>query len=338
MIEIHEIGFYAQLVDKGRRLSSHLGFAPSGALDWQSFELANALLGQRFAVSEPHHVAIEITLGDAVIGFHSDMLIAITGASAQCKIDGQLCQMNCPLLVKQGERLSITKIGQSNQGMRVYIALRASLDTPRLFESAANVMREGSGGQHGDGSALRAGDKLPLHSTCKRLADAAPEMLAEYADASAYAQQLNQSCSSEPNIWFMPAYQWDSFAPTERFKLLNLNFTVSTDCDRMGVRLQGESLQTSERKLYSQGLCNGAIQCAGDGQLIVMLNDRQTIGGYPVLGAVDAFSRSRLAQCQPGAVLRFAITDELKVAAKLAMWSQQMSNLAAFVNENIVSG
>lgn len=39
---------------------------------------------------------------------------------------------------------------------------------------------------------------------------------------------------------------------------------------------------------------------APDGQPIILLNDRQTIGGYPRLGALTPQAVARLAQCLPG--------------------------------------
>lgn len=52
--------------------------------------------------------------------------------------------------------------------------------------------------------------------------------------------------------------------------------------------------------MISEGIGLGAIQVPPDGQPIVLLNDRQTIGGYPRLGTLTPLACARLAQCQPG--------------------------------------
>ena len=52
--------------------------------------------------------------------------------------------------------------------------------------------------------------------------------------------------------------------------------------------------------MISEGIPLGAIQVPPDGQPIVLLNDRQTIGGYPRLGALTPLALARLAQCVPG--------------------------------------
>ncbi|ERI49873.1 hypothetical protein N878_10380, partial [Pseudomonas sp. EGD-AK9] len=62
--------------------------------------------------------------------------------------------------------------------------------------------------------------------------------------------------------------------------------------------------QCARRSMVSEGVPLGAIQVPSDGQPIVLLNDRQTIGGYPRLGALTPLAVARLAQCLPGSRVR----------------------------------
>ncbi|MDT4853739.1 putative protein YbgK [compost metagenome] len=52
-------------------------------------------------------------------------------------------------------------------------------------------------------------------------------------------------------------------------------------------------------------MVSGAIQVPPDGQPIILMADRQTMGGYPVLGWVHPLDLGRLAQCPANRVLRF---------------------------------
>ncbi len=72
----------------------------------------------------------------------------------------------------------------------------------------------------------------------------------------------------------------------------------------MGIRLLGTALQYQGQPMISEGIPLGAVQVPPDGQPIVLLNDRQTIGGYPRLGALTPLALARLAQCLPGAKVR----------------------------------
>ena len=57
--------------------------------------------------------------------------------------------------------------------------------------------------------------------------------------------------------------------------------------------------------MLSEGICHGAIQIPADGQPIVLMNDRQTIGGYPKIGSVIPIDTAKLAQLSPGSKIRF---------------------------------
>src|SRR5690606_7294039 len=95
---------------------------------------------------------------------------------------------------------------------------------------------------------------------------------------------------------------------------------IANESDRMGYRLQGPRLALrQERQLLSEGATAGSIQVPSDGQPIVLMADRQSIGGYPKIGHVATVDLPRLAQCMPGEVLHF---EEISVAQ-----AQQQDNL-----------
>ncbi len=80
----------------------------------------------------------------------------------------------------------------------------------------------------------------------------------------------------------------------------------------MGIRLLGPQLVYQGAPMISEGIPLGAVQVPPDGQPIVLLNDRQTIGGYPRLGALTPLALAQLAQCMPGAQVKFraVVQDE----------------------------
>ena len=73
----------------------------------------------------------------------------------------------------------------------------------------------------------------------------------------------------------------------------------------MGFRLQGPAINSKQTQLLSEGICHGAIQVPADGQPIVLMNDRPTIGGYPKLGSVIPQDTARLSQLRPGDTVGF---------------------------------
>jgi antagonist of KipI len=84
------------------------------------------------------------------------------------------------------------------------------------------------------------------------------------------------------------------------------NFFVSPDSDRMGVRLDGPKLERSGRAdLLSEAVAPGTVQVPPNGKPILLLNDCQTIGGYPKLAHVITVDLAIAAQLRPGDTVRF---------------------------------
>ncbi|MNQ99827.1 KipI antagonist [compost metagenome] len=100
--------------------------------------------------------------------------------------------------------------------------------------------------------------------------------------------------------------QHGQFSGQSLFDAFNSGWTLDSRGDRMGIRLLGPALQYQGQPMISEGIPLGAVQVPPDGQPIVLLNDRQTIGGYPRLGALTPLSLARLAQCLPGQQVRLA--------------------------------
>jgi allophanate hydrolase subunit 2 len=113
--------------------------------------------------------------------------------------------------------------------------------------------------------------------------------------------------------------QIGQFSGLSLFDAFNSDWTLDSRADRMGMRLLGPELVYQGKPMISEGIPLGAIQVPPDGQPIVLLNDRQTIGGYPRLGALTPLSLARLAQKLPGSVLRLkAVVQEMAHQEQMA--------------------
>ena len=124
-------------------------------------------------------------------------------------------------------------------------------------------------------------------------------------------------------------YQQDSFSDLQKARFFNNEFTISDKCDRMGFRLTGPEIKSDISGMLSEGICYGAIQVPADGQPIILLNDRQTIGGYPKIGSVFSLDIPKLTQRLPGASVYFKpITmDDAQCELHLANYRYQNSEL-----------
>jgi allophanate hydrolase subunit 2 len=88
--------------------------------------------------------------------------------------------------------------------------------------------------------------------------------------------------------------------------LVGAAWTVTSDSDRTGVRLDGPALERRRKvELASEGMVEGALQVPPDGHPILFLANHPTTGGYPVIAVVVGRDLPLAAQARPGTRLRF---------------------------------
>lgn len=269
------------LQDAGRFGVRHLGVTQGGALDWVSMSWANWLLDN--ALDAP---VVEITLGGFTVQAKDYCLLALAGADLGAYVDERAISPGRSFILQKGQRLRFT---QPFNGARAYLAAPGGFDAQAVLGSCATVVREALGGVDGFGKALAEGGRLAYSGT-----GGAMKVLA------------NPDVQSAASLDVIIGAQIGQFSGQSLFDAFNTEWALDSRADRMGMRLLGTPLQYQGPSLISEGIPLGAIQVPPDGQPIVLLNDRQTIGGYPRLGALTPLSLARLAQCLPGEKVRLA--------------------------------
>jgi len=271
------------LQDAGRFGVRHLGVTQGGGLDWRSMSWANWLLG-----NDLHAPVIEITLGGFAVVAEEDCVLALAGADLGACVNGETLAPWRSFRLQKGQRLQFT---QPLLGARAYLAAPGGFDAPSVLGSRSTVVREELGGLDGRGRALAKGAQLSYAGSALLLLRELPaEQRPDFSDASPLDLVLGA--------------QIGEFSGQSLFDAFNSVWTLDSRADRMGIRLLGTALQYQGKPMISEGIPLGAVQVPPDGQPIVLLNDRQTIGGYPRLGALTPLALARLAQCLPGAKVR----------------------------------
>lgn len=273
---------FIQLQDAGRFGVRHLGVTQSGALDWISMYWANWLLGNPLGAT-----VVEITLGNLNLVCEQDGCLALAGADLGATLDGQPLAPWRSFSVRQGQQL---KFAQPRHGARAYLAAPGGFNAPSVLGSCASVAREELGGLQGNGKPLAAGDRLTWSAVEHR--------------QRAMDERLIPVFAPSPRLPLVLGAQIGDFSGQSLFNVFNSAWTIDSRSDRMGMRLLGPQLHCRRSNMVSEGIPLGAVQVPPDGQPIVLLNDRQTIGGYPRLGALTPQAVARLAQCLPGEELR----------------------------------
>lgn len=311
-IEILQPGPQTLLVDNGRIGYNRLGITASGPSDPFAFNIANLLCGNRQG-----SCAVEIILGGVELIFRQPMTFAITGAKAPIFIDDRICESWRSYTVTAGQKLAV---GQTQKGLRIYLAVSGGIQAAAIFGSACTVMREGLGGLNQDGQQLKSGDHLYCQSTVKQHALRLPiKHIPEYP--------------SSMTMRVIAGFQFADFARIEVQHFLQHDFIVSSRMDRMGVRLEGVNIRPPANGILSEGISLGAIQIPPDGQPIIMMSDHQTIGGYPKIGSLFSLDCARLSQARPGTKVRFELLDVMTAHNLLHLSAAKVVNLKAIDDE-----
>ncbi len=285
MKKLHVIkpGFLSLLQDGGRFGHHQIGLTNGGPLDPDAFRWAN-----RLCENNDSDTAIEITFGGLQLISATDTCIAVAGANMPLTINGKPKALWRSHLISNGDRI---ELGYSQSGCRAYLAIAGGFQVEPMFNSSATVVRESIGGLNG--LALQKDDRLDCLATNLQQQELQ------------VPTNLQPTYSNSIELRVIPGFQDSSFSRYQQRLFFNSRYNVSEQSDRMGYRLNGPAISSSISSMLSEGICQGAIQIPGDGQPIILLNDRQTIGGYPKIGSVLSLDLAKLAQLQPGADITF---------------------------------
>lgn len=271
------------LQDGGRQGWQHLGVSPGGPVDKHAAAWADHLLG-----NAPGLPLLEIALGGLELEVQTDTWLALTGAELPATLDGEPLAAWSRFRARGGQRL---KLGFARAGQRAYLAAAGGFRARPVLGSVATQTREKLGGLAGDGRPLVAGALLECTAQGER-----------FARGASVSWRYRPDYRATPRLRVLPGP--DAFSEEQRRAFFEHSWRVSPQSDRMGVRLRGEALGAPRRQ-WSSGIVEGAIQVPPDGQPILLLADRQTMGGYPLLGVLHPLDIGRLAQCPPHSEVRF---------------------------------
>ena len=256
--------------DTGRPGRAALGVGRSGACDLASYRLANRLVG-----NPEDAPALEVTYGGLRVRAEGDVLVVTTGARCAGS-----AHHNAPAILRSGAELAL---GVPASGLRTYVAVRGGFESRCVLGSCATDTLSGLGPDH-----VSAGDVLPLGAACLPLPgiDLAPVPEPEPGTVTV------QVTAGPRRDWF-PDEAWRS--------LVGQSWTVTSDSNRVGLRLDGEPLpRRRDDELPSEGLVRGALQVPPSGRPVLFLADHPVTGGYPVIAYVNDADVDRCAQLRPG--------------------------------------
>ncbi|MGN1480356.1 biotin-dependent carboxyltransferase family protein [Porcipelethomonas sp.] len=278
-VKILRAGPMMTVQDCGRFGFADKGVSQSGVLDYYSAACINCILG-----NSRNEAVIEMTMMGGDFEFENTAFFALGGADMQACLNGRECSLYTVYKAESGDVLTM---GYAQKGCHGYISFSGGIDVPVVMGSRSTNMKCGIGGFNG--RKLMTGDVINTgFLSCTEGISIEPEDV--YGDI----------------VHVVSGAQCDMFTQKGIDTFFSEEYTVSGNYDRMGCRLQGTAIESKNgMDIISDGIAFGSIQISSDGQPIVMLADRQTIGGYAKIGAVATADIPKFVQHKPGEKIKF---------------------------------
>ena len=297
-LEVIKAGFMALVQDYGRYGYQSIGVTNGGPMDEKAFLWANYLLDNDYNAPQ-----LEISFGGFSAKFTQSTMIAVCGADLSATLNGETITPWRSYAVHAGDTIDFAS---PTSGLRSYLAVKGGFTLGKQLSSCSTVLREKLGGVNKDGKKLADGDSLSYNTY-------------EHSIIKHVPAKFTPEYSNEITLRFIPNTSLTSAGEEALHTFISKPYEVTQNIDRMGYRLSGKAITTPLAGIISQGISMGAIQVPKDGQPIVLMRDRQSMGGYRLIGCVSYLDFPLLAQSLPGTKVSFTPIDVYEAEAELVV-------------------
>jgi antagonist of KipI len=294
-LRIIKAGVLDTVQDPGRYGFQYLGINPGGSMDRFSSQAANMLVGNAGG-----EAVMEIHFPASVFLFEQETMIALAGADFSASINGENIPLWQPVILAKNSVLHFQKW---KHGARCYLAVREKLSVSKWLNSYSLNLKAGCGGVNG--RMLQKDDVIPLQERN----DYKCFLNAEDFFILPWKADITWDETPTDRIMFFQGNEWNSLTEQSKNTLLNDPFTIGSLADRMGYRLQTKLEAWENGELVSAVVGFGTIQLLPNGELIILMADHQTTGGYPRIGHITSAHLPLLAQKQSGDKIYFKLTS-----------------------------
>ncbi|MDQ3179642.1 MAG: biotin-dependent carboxyltransferase family protein [Acidobacteriota bacterium] len=307
-IFVQKSGFLSTIQDLGRNGFRRFGINPNGAMDKQAARLINILLG-----NDETEAVLEIHFPAPILEFEEDAVITLGGAVFGAQLNGQKVENWRCFFVRKG---SVLEFKKKVFGSRAYLAVKGGFAIKKWLGSSSTNLLANIGGFAG--RALRKGDKLAFNSKFQ-----IPNSKFNYKISNSLIPDYQKS---PVKLRVIKGAEFELLKAVREQIVLKQNFTIRRESDRMGFRLTGEPLFLVENKeLISSAIDFGTIQLLPDGQMIILMADHQTSGGYPRIAHVIGADLPILAQLNPNDKVGFELVAPSEAEDLLLEFERELS-------------
>ncbi|GAA4303817.1 biotin-dependent carboxyltransferase family protein [Aestuariibaculum suncheonense] len=251
-------------------------------MDRYSAGLANIILG-----NAPDLAVIEMTVMGGVFQFDSDTVICVTGADMSPKLNGETIPQNLPVKIVTGDVLSFGKL---RKGVRCYVAVLGGLLSEKILESRS--MYQGVTKQ----SVLLKNDIIEITTS------------SSFLIIKNALVKLKDEVFENDYLEVFKGPEFDLLTKNQQTFLMSNSFSISKNNSRMAYQLE-ECLENVLEPIITSPVLPGTVQLTPSGQLIILMRDCQTTGGYPRVLQLKESSINVLAQKFTGDKIQFNLLE-----------------------------
>lgn len=312
-LKILKAGMLDSIQDMGRFGYQQVGINPTGAIDKYAAAIANILVGNVY-----NEAVIEMRFPAAAILFDQPTIIALSGADFNASINGNPIPVNHAVIVNQNTTLQFQSPKNKSH---CYLAVKGGMKLSKWLGSYSTNLKAEAGGF--SGRKLMKDDIIELNEPLNANKIDESDPTATGFKILPWEASENFGMEDSDQLMALPGAEWEWLDKNSQEKFLKNPFFISHNSDRMGYRLASEPLHViSKTELVSSAVSFGSIQLLPDGQLIILMADNQTTGGYPRLGNIISAHLPMLAQMKAGDKIQFKFTDH-QTAENLLLKQQQ---------------
>lgn len=312
MFEVLRCGPLTTIQDQGRHGLRHLGVGQSGCMDPVAAAQVNLLLG-----NARHEAVLEVLHPPVLLACRSDCDIAMAGDDTDARL---LDRHRQPLpagrlapghvhIVRQGQLLFLP--GRRQPCTYAVLGMAGGIDVPEVLGSRSTDLNNRFGGI--GGRPVQSGDRLYVN---------------HQADTGRRLSSGIRPIAPSGRVRAIPGPEFECFTRQARMDLWQTRWSVGRQCNRMGLRLCGRSLQSGDAgEMSSSAVLPGVVQVPPDGQPIILANDAQTTGGYPRIASIITADLWQLAYLGPGSRIRLEQVSMEQAQAAGRDWQRYWSTL-----------
>lgn len=279
-------GFYCSIQDLGRLHFRNIGVPQSGAMDMETAARLNKVLG-----NDPNAAVLEMITIGATVRFEALTTVAISNNTEQALLNDSIVDGSTAIRINSGDEL---KVGRATYGNFIYLAVKEGWQTESVLGSRSMYGGITKKGRLGKGDFINYDERNQNDQDI----NLPTSILRELDDSTKRIFEGHSKDSSKNLITVFEGPEFELLNNDLKNYFFNTEFQISKSWNRMAFRIQTFK-KNDLRQIKTAPVQPGTIQLTPDGDLLILMRDAQTTGGYPRILQLADSSINTLSQLQP---------------------------------------